>query len=63
MQKSQGMTIVNEEKQLRDIRRISTEKDKPRKDFAVNSVSRISRTTPPAVKSKGNPTRRQRREI
>lgn len=44
---------------MTDIWRISIEEDKARKDFAVNSASRISRTTLPAVKSKGKPARRK----
>lgn len=59
MQKSQGMVTEKEEKELTEIWRISIEEDKARKDFAVNSASRISRTTLPAVKSKGKPARRK----
>lgn len=52
MQKSQGMITGKEEKEFREIWRISIEDDKARKDFAVNSVSRISTPPLPAVKSK-----------
>lgn len=51
--------MEKEEKELREIWRISIEEDKSRKDCAVNSVSQISRTTLPVVKTKGNPTRKQ----
>lgn len=44
---------------MTEIWRISIEEDKARKDFPVSSASRISRTTLPAVKSKGKPARRQ----
>jgi len=56
MQKSRRMLIENEEKGLREIWGMSIEEDKARKDFAVRSVCRISRTTLLALKSKGNPT-------
>lgn len=63
MQNSQGTITEKEDKELRGTLGIPIEEDKARRDFAVNSVSRISRAILLAVKSKENPTRRQRRQI